>query len=569
MVMQRSRRSSGTSAGLVTFLVVLAGSGCGESGPAVVARVAERPIDEEALRRFVMTLPPGLRTSKQGQEARRDYLQTLIDRELMLLEAEARRLDEDPQLQRRLRRKVEDRILALYRRREFPPAEVTSDEVEARMREMGLDRERLAEAILVPSEEEALRIRAALSGGQRFEDLGAPGSGSQGGVVGYLNRLTAPRAGIPAAVFDTLATGEVSPPLPLEGRWRLVRFVDDRTSTEPSLRDRVRQRLMREARQEMEDQKVEVLARELNWAPDAGGMALLAGLDTGNRRIPELTHSEARAPLFTFEGGVRTVEDYLDAIREHKVRTPRALTDSGFAAALGQRLLQGRALLLIDAERLDLGEEPEIVQWRDQVQREQLLQALRSQIVDGADSMATGERVRTYYDEHRESFRLPEEVCFDEILFPSREEAEEVLGQIDDDVQLLDLSRLRGNKIRRRRADGLLCANSMSRQVLPGLWSALEDAPVGVVTGPVSLLQGRAWVLIKVVRREPERFQSFDEARPRARASLLAGLQRQLFEDWLATERGRRQGEIEVFDDRLGAALPEALLANLVPEDEA
>ena len=563
MIMQRASR---TAAGLA-LLIGLTGAGCGESGPAVVARVAERPIDEEALRRFVMTLPPGLRTSKQGQEARRDYLQTLIDRELMLLEAEARRLPEDPKLQRRLRRKVEDRILSLYRRREIPAVEVTSDEIETRLREMGLDRERLAEAVRVSSEEEALRLRARLASGQGFEELAVGPSGPRGGVVGYLTRLTAPRAGIPPAVFDTLATGQVSPPLPLEGTWRLVRFVDDRTSTDPSMRDRVRQRLIREARQEIEDQKVEVLARELDWAPDAGGLAFLAGLDTGNRRIPKLTPSEARTPLFTFEGGVLTVEDYVEAIREHKVRTPRALTDSSFAAALGQRLLQGRALLLMDADRLGLREQPEIVQWRDQVQREQLLQALRAQIVGGADSMATGERLQAYYHENRESFRLPEEVCFDEILFPSREEAEEVLGQIDDDVQLLELSRLRGNRIRQRRADGLLCANSLSRQVLPGFWQTLQEAPVGLVTGPVSL-QDKAWVLIKVVRRDPERLQTFDEARPRARASLVAGFQRQLFEGWLATERERRQAEIQVFEDRLEAALPEALLADPVPEDK-
>ena len=561
------KRASGTGAGLVALLIGLTGTGCGESGPAVVARVAERSIDEEALRRFVMTLPPGLRTSRQGQEARRDYLQTLIDRELMLLEAEARGLREDPQLQRRLRRKVENRILSLYRRREIPAVQVTADEVETRIREMGLDRERLAEAVHVSSEEEAQRLRAGLSGGQGFEELAAESSTSRGGPVGWLNRLTAPRAGIPPEVFDTLAAGEVSAPLPLEDAWRLVRFVDDRTSTDPSLRDRARQRLTREARQEMEDQRVEVLARELDWAPDAGGLAFLAGLDTGNRRIPELTPSGARTPLFLFEGGAVTVEDYLDAIREHRVRTPRALTDSGFAAALGQRLLQGRALLLVDADRLDLGEEPEIVEWRDQAQREQLLQALRSQIVGGADSLAADERVRGYYDEHRESFRLPAEVCFDEILFPTREEAGQVLGQIDDDVDLLQLSRLRGNRIRRRKADGLLCANSLSRQVLPALWDSLQEAPVGVVTGPVSL-QDQAWALIKVARREPERLQTFDEARPRARASLVAGLQRQLFDDWLAAERARRQGEIQVFEDRLEAALPQALLADLAPENE-
>ena len=90
---------------MVALAVGLAVTGCGhDGGDAVVARVGERQILKQELRRFVMTLPPGLRTSKRGQEARRDYLQTLIDRELMLLEAEDRGLDEDPALQRRLRR---------------------------------------------------------------------------------------------------------------------------------------------------------------------------------------------------------------------------------------------------------------------------------------------------------------------------------------------------------------------------------------------------------------------------------------------------------------------------------
>ncbi len=546
------------------MLIGLACSGCGEDGAVVVARVAGRPIDEEALRRFVMTLPPGLRTSQKGPQARRDYLQTLVDRELMLLEAEARGLPEDPELLRRLRRKSEDRVLSLHRQREIPPVEVTTDEVETYIKDMGLARERLAQAILVESEEEALRLRADLARGQRFEEL-AGASGSRAGAVGYLNRLTAPRAGIPAAVFDSLAAGEVSPPLPLGRNWHLVRFLDDRTSTDPSLRDRVRQRLVREARQEIEDQRVEVLARELNWAPDAGGLGFLAGLDTGSRRVRPLTTAEARKPLFTFEGGSVTVEDYLEAIREHRVRTRRALTDSGFSVALGQRLLQGRALLLVDAGRRGLAADPEIVQWRDQVHPEMMLHSLRGQIVSSADSMATEERVRAYYEEHLESFRLPAEACFDEILFRTRQEADQVLGQIDDDVQLLELSRLRGNTIRRRRANGLLCANSLSRQVLPELWTALEETPIGEVTGPISL-QDKAWVLIKVVRRQPERIQEFDEARARARASLVAGFERRLFEDWLEATRQRRQGEVQVFEDRLEAALPEALLAGVTPE---
>jgi len=560
---------------MVALAVGLAVTGCGhDGGDAVVARVGERQILKQELRRFVMTLPPGLRTSKRGQEARRDYLQTLIDRELMLLEAEDRGLDEDPALQRRLRRKVEERILSLFRRRELASqVEVTDVDIDEYIADAKLAEERLAEAMLVTTEEQAQRLRAELDQGRSFQELAQElsldaDSGSRSGTVGYVNRLTAPRAGIPTAVFDSLRTGAVSPPLPAGQNWQLVQFVDDRIATDPSLRTGVQSRLAREARQEIEDQLVEQLVHELGWVPAAAGLALLASLDSGGNLIPALTPRQSQTELFTFEGGAATVGDYLQGLREHRVGSPRALSDSGFVVALGKRMLQGRAMLLVASARQRLPEEPGIVQWRAQVHPEMALQALRRQVVGGADTMATEERLRDYYDGRRQAFRVPALVCFDEILFHTREEAEQARGEIGDDAELLELSRLRGNEIRRRRPDGLLCMKDKSKQVLPELWAALDEAPIGQVRGPVSL-EGQAFVLIKVVRKEPERPQTFEEARTRAKASVVAGIERQLFADWLAETRQRRQSEVRVFEDRLEAALPEALLAGTATDDEA
>lgn len=558
---------AGTVVKLAVALVVgMAVTGCGnDREEAVVARVGERRILKEELRRFVMTLPPGLRTSKRGQEARRDYLQTMIDRELMLLEAEDRGLDEDPELQRQLRRKVEDRILSLFRRELSSQVEVTGEDIDQHISDTGLAEERLAEAILVATEEEARGLRAELDQGRPFQELARelsldPSSGTRGGLVGYLNRLTAPRAGIPTAVFDSLRTGAVSPPLPMGQNWHLVRFVEDRIATDPSLRTGVHTRLAREARQEIEDQLVEQLAHELGWTPSAAGLALLAGLDSGGTRIPDLTLRQRQTELFTFEGGAVMVGDYVRGLREHRVGSSRALSDSGFVVALGKRILQGRAMLLVASARKRLPEEPGIVQWRAQVHPEMALQALRQQVVVGADAMATEERLREYYNERRQAFRVPALICFDEILFHTWEEAEQVRAELGDAAELLELSRLRGNEIRRRRRDGLLCMKEQSKQVLPELWAALGEAPIGQLRGPVSL-EGQAFVLIKVVRKEPERFQDFEEARTRAKASVVAGIERQLFADWLVKTRQRRQSEVQVFEDRLEVALPEALLA--------
>ena len=56
----------------------------------VVARVGEVEIDVPQLLEFEERLHPDLRSKKTGADAYFDYLQTMIDKELMVLEAKKR-----------------------------------------------------------------------------------------------------------------------------------------------------------------------------------------------------------------------------------------------------------------------------------------------------------------------------------------------------------------------------------------------------------------------------------------------------------------------------------------------
>ena len=74
-----------------TFLGMCA---CGEDPDAlVVAQVGSRQVTQVQLRTSVDALPDGYRSELQGQEARRHYLQSLVDENLMWLEIESRGLD--------------------------------------------------------------------------------------------------------------------------------------------------------------------------------------------------------------------------------------------------------------------------------------------------------------------------------------------------------------------------------------------------------------------------------------------------------------------------------------------
>ena len=167
--------------------------------------------------------------------------------------------------------------------------------------------------------------------------------------------------------------------------------------------------------------------------------------------------------------------------------------------------------------------------------------------------------MRQLYEENREKFRLPELICFDELLTETKKEAQKLRAEIDKDTNLLELARAKNLPTRRRGADGLVCMNKHHKAVYPQLWEALKAAPIGVLSGPVAA--GEGYSIFKVLRREAARQQPFEQARKRARASLVQRLERQHFDEWLSVLRQQYQDQIEVYADRLEAALPEVLLA--------
>ena len=116
----------------------------------VVAMVGKRQITADDLRKFVLDLLPGLRSDEKGQTAREDYLQTLIDRQVLLLEAYDQGLDKDPELLRTHRAKKQERVIAIFFKREVKPQiAVSEEEIHHFFSEREMVRERFLATIVV------------------------------------------------------------------------------------------------------------------------------------------------------------------------------------------------------------------------------------------------------------------------------------------------------------------------------------------------------------------------------------------------------------------------------------
>ncbi len=568
MKMSRGKQHAALRVGGLFLGLLVALGACGkQEEEEIVAVVGQKAIYAEELRRFVLNLLPGLYTHKQGQEAREDYLQSLIDQELLLLEARNRGLEQDAQLVEKLSNKQRKYIVSILRQREIAPlVEVTEEDIRQRFEELGLARERFLTALVVASQQEVRELQQRLAAGESWADLARAHSldaqsAERAGEVGFLNRSLAERMGIPVAIFDTLAAEKVSPPLARGRAYQLIRFIGERQAELETHQAALRAQLMKLGQKEVEDRKVEMLAYELDWAMDAAGRQVLAALaENPAQQMQHLSAAERTAVLFSYEGGQVSVNEYLHALKLRRIHTRKALADSAFITAIAHRFILPETMLAHAAIQAGIPDEPAVVAWVEDAKKELLLTRLR-QIEVGDKSSVEDEAARRYIEEHPMQFLLPERICYEELIVPTKEEAAQLAGELDDAVDLLQVARQHGFNVRPRQPDGLVCMIGLNEVVYPRLWPALQEAPLGALRGPVETRDGH--IFFKVVRHQEPQPEPADKALRRARASLVQRQEREHFDELLDQLRTKYRSQVTAFADRLDAALPDALLAGL------
>ena len=398
----------------LVLIVVLLTACTQDHEEAAVATVGTGEITAEELRHFVRRLAPSLVSDEAGQRAREDYLQTLVDREIALLAAYEKGLDQDPDLLNTLDEKKREYLLSLYRDQEIlPQIQVSEEEIRQFFDQQDMARERRTTAILVRTREQAQADPRPTRSRERFRRVGQQrirstlGRPCGEGELGFVTRAAAERLlGIPVEVFDTLGTGQVSPPLRRGRNYHLVRFLADRPTDLQTHREGIKTQLQEEKQRAREEEQVDVLAREFNWQRVSAGTTLLKdkGSALGESGRLQLTDQEKRVPLFTYEGGAISLADYMAVLRQHRIRAPRALLDSVFIDLLGRRFLQKPALFVAAAERLGLAEDPEVVAWVEKTRQELLVWGIRQREV--IDQIAIDEAdVRRFYEENGDMFR--------------------------------------------------------------------------------------------------------------------------------------------------------------------
>ncbi|NKB67740.1 MAG: hypothetical protein GKR89_11815 [Candidatus Latescibacteria bacterium] len=538
----------------------------------VLAEVGDSRITASQLLDFERRLPRELKTEKSGIEGYRDYLQTVIDKEIYLQEARKRELDKLPEVAQKLRKEKEDRMLRLLFKLEFVDrVSVEEEEIRALYEKAEKERQVKLRLIIVESQAEAREILQSIAGGQDFAVLAhsrslhqetAPKGGELDGYLGtkeipiYLHKY-----------IDALAVGQYSEPIGLpNGQYGIYQVIHARDANFATMRNGLSDQLREEKTAVLVEAYLQKLRDAINLQANAETLALLQGwLEAGRR---DFTAEERDRPLFSFSDGQIDIGDFRDYAEE---------LDMGFSGDVpesvrwfAEDVLLPRALFLQDAYKKGIDQDPQTVQWHQRRQGALLLLALRQTAVKDQIEISAAAVVQ-FYDDRPDLFTPPEEVHLQEIMVKTRDEAAALKDRIGAGEEMGALADEYTLRAVGKGGQGKFHIHPFEQAFYKELIDATRQAQVGSLQGPLAVTTQAAQVsdpqdmhpggayysLFQVLESNfgssPEPFEKVEK---RARALLKRGEEGRLAGEFLHRLRQQYKGQIVIHEDNLKTLSP-------------
>ena len=527
-------------------------AGCGEERD-IVARVGEVEISQVDFTTFVAQLAPGLRSSKEGVAADREHLQSMIDEELMFIEASERGVDTSAAVVHKLRELVRQRLVERYRAQVIlPRASVDGEDIERAFVEMDFNRERLLSRILVRNRADLQEVGRGLNSEEDFTALAARFAANdlfakQGdGVVDWVGRTQAERRfGIPFEVFSGLPLGQVAEPVQLAGGWQIFRFTEERETALANYFEEVDEFVRRERIRASEEEEFEALRHRYDVRLDQQGVDILFGR-SGNT----LTEDELHQTLYAYSGGVISVAEGLGALQAAGIQDVQR--DSALVVDRIARLLLPVRLFAAEAQKRGWPEEADFSQWRERKRRQLILAQLFKEAT--AEAAPDEDEIKAHYEAHKDRYRTQEVVFVHELWTAEEENARILREEWESGAEIADLldrpgvrshAGVGGHGVREHGWEMRLLRLYKPRY--PELVEAAFAAAAGELVGPLESSSGFA--VFRVLRREGGEIQPFAEARQRVVASLRGRRENEQIGAYIRNLQQKHSDRVAIFLD--------------------
>ena len=543
---------------VVSFIPWLMWTSCTPEKDPVVAKVAARRITVSEYDRMAAELLDAyykdaeIADVSSDLETKHKLLDTMISKELLVLEGLERGLDRAPEIARpvdRLRRRL--LLKTVYDREAVGKIELSDEEIERYFREGEFDEEIRTSHVLCATEEEAEEVLREIRNGASFENLARErslhrNSGRLGGDMGFLAKgLLPPEL---REQILSLKVGELYP-RPVKSRYGFHVFkVTDRRNVDFRIMKPYMAKALKAKRrgERIASYQSALKARYgLSGHVNALDRLLEKGEDASS-----MADSERAMDLFTWSGGRLSIDDYLKGIDEARSRAPSP-TDTAAVRAFGEGLALER-IVLTEARKKgydkDKGMLSQIERKRNELMAGQLhrVEAVEKTSVTEAD-------LRAFYEEYQDDFRIPPTVRLQEILVKTEEEAKQLMAQIRNGADMGALARQHSLRVGIRKQGGRTRPLTRDDPQFGPVARLAFESQVGVLQGPVQIPGG--FSIFKVLDRSEERIRPFEAVRRTVETIVRTNAENEAMDRFLESLREKYASRVVVYEDALELTL--------------
>ncbi|MFT5088864.1 MAG: peptidyl-prolyl cis-trans isomerase C [Candidatus Latescibacterota bacterium] len=555
---------------LLGFSVLLGNlTGCGsepETPPnpsdPTLATVDGTPIPLSEFLAFSKPIPEGMKKGETPLAKERQVLESLVDKRLLLTEANSLPLDEETSFQDELAVFNQNRLLELYAKREVTDKVVVSDEeMEQHFRETHRDRALRFNGIMLESLAEAKKILAEIEAGGDFMQL-AKGhslhreSGEQGGDIGGYKLKDKVHPSIAESIF-ALKIGEVTQPIPLhfEGKpsFAVFQVTDEMPAPMAASERKIREEIFGRKRAE----RYKVLLDSLTHAYDPQIQTeqvswLIQYSSQPNNDLSTPPADWATKAICTYRDGQISLDYFFQISRQVRAGQTE-LADSSRVLLLLNQVIIPSQLFGNEARTFGLDQHPGLLK-RVQAKREDLLiNALRQLYVD-ENIDASEEEARAFYDANPIKFTSPVTSEIVEILVASDTLAQRIKDQIVAGADPVPLASQYTTREGADHHDGHLSVSTYTKAHYKDIFDIVQETEIGQIVGPLRTAEG--YSVFKVLDRKREKAPYNADSKRRSIAYIKIGKSRN---GYVSFVRGLREKyPVKFFEDAIVRTLTPA-----------
>lgn len=558
------RVANGLLALILLSMVVLAS--CSKDRDELpVAKVADRVITLGVYERTYFAVDEKFLPEDKGIEGRTEFLNTMINRDVMAIKADELGYDKDPYVVQGMEAFKKVSLQAAYLKiKVADKINVTEKDLKA-----GYDLYKTnlqIKQILVDTRDEAEELWTMLEDGQDFESVckqysRGPEAQSGGKVVNALWGTFEPD--FQDALFSTPVGGFTKPLDSPYGYFIIKILAKNQPKRKPFEEVKGDLELLIRRQQEIRltnDMSDQVRAKhnyeyfESNIRIVFDAIPIDRPLTSPPNRSDEvypLLDFEARdldKPLVSYDNKTITVRDFSDLYdRASFFNRPRREYRFGGVKKFVVDFVMNE-IVPIEMKESRVEEEPTIALALQKKKEQFMVDKLFQDLIDKQTTVPPGE-LRDYYNDNLEQFRRDEERRLGIILVGSRELAQEAHGKImaGENFERISAEYSLDELTREDRSGVEFVRNGQNPDFdEPGF--ALES--VGDVSEPFETSRG--WMVVKLFERRPERVLPFDEAQSDIGRALKTIKNEKRLNSLL--EKWRTEIDIEIFEDNLKKA---------------